>query len=242
MWWPDGIWTEAHNSAGAIVTSPTWALAEGEVGGTTANQTYVLIANTSAFTATVRVSAFFEDQGSPLVNTYSVPANSRFNVDYTNTIAQGRRFAVLVEGSGPTQGQEPQLVVERAMYSNAGSTVWAAGTNALGTPIFPPATFTITPNGLFPKVLVVDDGTPVTIVNRDPDIADTVDCSPGGRDISDDPHPTHGDNPEFGVGRLTLNQSRQTQNLVTPGAFGVHDHCHGTDARFKARVIVRSTP
>jgi hypothetical protein len=242
MWWPDGNWTEAHNSAGAIVTSPTWALAEGEVGGTTANQTYVLIANTSSFTATVRVRAFFEDQGTPLDNTYSVPANSRFNVDYSNTIAQGRRFAVLVEGSGPSQGQVPQLVVERAMYSNAGSTVWAAGTNALGTPIFPPATFTITPNGLFPKVLVVDDGTAVTIVNRDPDVADTIDCSPGGRDISDDPHPTHGDNPEFGVGRLTLNQSRQTQNLVTVGAFGVHDHCHGTDARFKARVIVRNAP
>jgi hypothetical protein len=242
MWWPGGNWTEAHNTAGAIVTSPTWALAEGEVGGTTANQTYVLIANTSAFTATVRVSAFFEDQGPPLVNTYSVAANSRFNVDYNNTNAQGRRFAVLVEGTGPTQGQEPQLVVERAMYSNSGTTIWAAGTNALGTPIFPPATFTVTPNGLFPKVLVVDDGTAVTIVNRDPDMTDTVDCSPGGRDISDDPHPTHGDNPEFGVGRLTLNQSRQTQNLVTPGAFGVHDHCHGTDDRFKARVIVRSTP
>ena len=44
-----------------------------------------------------------------------------------------------------------------------------------------------------------------------------------GRDISDDPHPTHGDNPEFGSGRLGLDETRQTQNLVTPGAFGVHD-------------------
>ena len=58
MWWPDGNWTEAHNSAGAIVTSPTWALADGEVGGTFANQTYVLVANTSAFTATVRATAY----------------------------------------------------------------------------------------------------------------------------------------------------------------------------------------
>ena len=30
---PDGNWTEAHNSAGALVTSPRWALAEGEFGG-----------------------------------------------------------------------------------------------------------------------------------------------------------------------------------------------------------------
>jgi hypothetical protein len=242
MWWPDGNWTEAHNSSGAIVTSPTWALADGEVGGTRANQTFVLIANTSPFTATVRVRAFFEDQGEPLDRTYGILPNSRFNVDYSNTIAQGRRFSVLIEGAGPTPSQVPQLVVERAMYSNSGTAIWAAGTDALGTPIFPDATFTVTPNGLFPKVLVVDDGVRVTIVNRDPDQADTVDCVPGGHDISDDPHPTHGDNPEFGSGRLTLNQSRQTQNLVTPGAFGVHDHCHGADDRFRGRVIVRFVP
>jgi len=242
MWWPDGNWTEAHNSSGAIVTSPTWALADGEVGGTFANQTFVLVANTSAFTATVRATAYFEDQGSPLIGVYSVPANSRFNVDYSNTIAQGRRFSVLIEGFGPSPSQEPQLVVERAMYSNSGSTIWAAGTDALGTPIFPSNTFTVTSNGLFPKVLVVDDGTRVTIVNRDPDQTDTIDCVPGGHDISDDPHPTHGDSPEFGGGRLTLNQSRVTQNLVTPGAFGVHDHCHGSDERFKGRVIVRFIP
>jgi hypothetical protein len=242
MWWPGGgNWQEAHNTAGAIVTSPTWALADGEVGGTLANQTFVLIANTSAFDAPVRVTAYFEDQGAPLVGNYTVRANSRFTVDYSNGIAQGRRFSVLVEGQ-VTGGQLPQLVVERAMYSNAGSTIWAAGTDALGTPIFPAGTFTVTPNGVFPKVLVVDDGTRVTIVNRDPDQTDTIDCAPGGHDISDDPHPTHGDSPEFGSGRLTLNQSRLTQNLITPGAFGVHDHCHGSDDRFKARVVVRAAP
>src|SRR6185436_315242 len=100
--------------------SPVWALAEGEVGGTFATQTFALVANTSPFTATVRATAYFEDQGTPLVGTYTVPANSRFNVNYSNTIAQGRRFSVLIEGSGPTPSQEPQLVVERAMYSNSG--------------------------------------------------------------------------------------------------------------------------
>lgn len=242
MWWPDRNWHEAHNSAGAIITSPTWALADGEVGGSVANQTYVLIANTSPFTATARVTAYFEDQGNPLVGVYTIPANSRFNVDYTSTVAQGRRFSVLVEGSGPTPSQEPQLVVERAMYSNAGGTFWAAGTDALGTPIFPTGSFVVTPNGVFPKVVVVDDGASIRIVNRDPDQTPTDDCATGGHDISDDPHPTHGDNPEFGGGRLDFGQSRVTQNLVTPGGFGVHDHCHGTDARFRARVVVRSSP
>jgi hypothetical protein len=239
-WWPDGNWAEAHNSAGAIVTSPTWALAEAEVGGAVANQTFVLVANTSPFPATVRVRAFFEDQGEPLERNYNVAPNSRYNIDFSNSAAQGRRFSVLVEGTGPTAGQEPQLVVERAMYSNVGNTLWAAGTDALGTPLFPPATFSVTPNGFFPKVLVVDENTRIRIVNRDPDQADTVDCVPGGHDISDDPHPTHGDSPEFGGGRLTLNQSRLTQNLVTPGAFGVHDHCHGSDSRFRGRVVVRT--
>jgi hypothetical protein len=242
MWWPGPNWQEAHNSAGAIITSPTWALADGEVGGAVANQTYVLIANTSPFTATARVTAYFEDQGNPLVGVYTIPANSRFNVDYTNTVAQGRRFSVLVEGSGPTPAQEPQLVVERAMYSNAGGTFWAAGTDALGTPIFPAGSFVVTPNGVFPKVVVVDEGARITIVNRDPDSTATLDCPGGGHNLSDDPHPTHGNSPEFGAGDLAFGQSRLTQNLVEVGTFGVHDHCHGEDPRFNARVIVRGTP
>jgi hypothetical protein len=239
MWWPGGNWTEAHNSAGALVTSPRWALAEGEFGGSRANQTYILLANTSAFAGDVRVTLYFEDQGAPFVNTYTVPPRSRYNVDLANTAAQGRRFSALVEGLGATP---PQLVVERAMYSNAGTAVWAAGTNALATPLFPPNTLTVTPNGIFPKVLVVDEGARVTIVNQDPDAGPTDDCSAGGHDISDDPHPTHGDNPEFGIGRLDFGQSRQTSNLTTTGSFGVHDHCHGADSKWWARVVVRPLP
>ena len=152
MWWPDGNWTEAHNSAGAIVTSPTWALADGEVGGTFANQTYVLVANTSAFTA--------HGAGDGLLRGSGIAAGRRSTpcrptAASTSTTAtrspQGRRFSVLIEGTGPTPSQEPQLVVERAMYSNSGNTIWAAGTDALGTPIFPSNTFTVTPNGVVPE-------------------------------------------------------------------------------------------
>jgi len=42
----------------------------------------------------------------------------------------GRRFGVLVESLGTTPAQ---LVVERAMYSDAAGVKWAAGTNALAT-------------------------------------------------------------------------------------------------------------
>ena len=45
----------------------------------------------------------------------------------------GHRFGILVESidTAPLA----QLVVERAMYWNAGSEIWAAGTNLLATPI-----------------------------------------------------------------------------------------------------------
>jgi hypothetical protein len=241
MWWPDGNWIEAHDSAGATVTSSRWALAEGEVGGTRSTLTYVLIANTSATAGQVQVTVHYEDQGPSQSNTYTLAGQSRFNVDMATAFPQseGRRFSVLVEGLGATP---PQLVVERAMYSNAGSTVWAAGTNALATPLFANNTFTVTASGIFPKVLVVDEGSQIRITNLDPAAPATIDCSQGGHDISDDPHPTHGDYPDFGVGRLDFGQSRLTNNLVDPGSFGVHDHCNGSDLKWKARVIVRAAP
>jgi hypothetical protein len=46
--------------------------------------------------------------------------------------AQGRRFGVIVESTGTTPAQ---IVVERAMYSDAGGVTWAAGTNSLATRI-----------------------------------------------------------------------------------------------------------
>ncbi len=45
---PAGAWTEAHNSPGAAATGPRWAVAEGEAGGETGVQTYVLVANTAS--------------------------------------------------------------------------------------------------------------------------------------------------------------------------------------------------
>ena len=52
MWWPgptSATWQEAHNSPGETTTGTRWAMAEGEVGGPRDTDTYVLIANTSAF-------------------------------------------------------------------------------------------------------------------------------------------------------------------------------------------------
>ncbi|MGV3517154.1 hypothetical protein [Luteitalea sp.] len=135
MWWPGDstTWHEAHNSGGARTTGTKWALAEGEVGGARAQQTYILIANTSAFPGTALVTVLFED-GTSAQQTYALPASSRTNVPVSLDFpqAQGRRFGAIVESTGSTPAR---IVVERAMYNDAGGVTWAAGTNALATRI-----------------------------------------------------------------------------------------------------------
>lgn len=134
MWWPFGPanWFEAHNSAGATVTGTRWALAEGEVGGPRNTDTYVLIANTSTTPGSALVTLRFED-GTSATKTFPLPASSRVNVDVRSEFPQqavNKRFAVTVESVG---NNPAQIVVERAMYSDANGVPWAAGTNALAT-------------------------------------------------------------------------------------------------------------
>ena len=133
MWWPQPAWYEAHNSPGATATATRWALAEGELGGADATQTYILVANTGSVAGPVRVTLIFED-GTSAARTFTVAASSRFNVAVSTDFpeAADRRFGALVEslGSSPIP-----IVVERAMYTNAGGVLWSGGTNALGTPL-----------------------------------------------------------------------------------------------------------
>jgi hypothetical protein len=133
LWWPGDVaqWHEGHNAAGATATGEKWGLAEGQVGGPTALETYVLIGNTSAWPGTARVTLTFEN-GAQSAKDVALPPNSRTNVAVGIEFpeASGRRFGTVVESLGPTPAQ---LVVERAMYNDAGGVVWAAGTSAMGT-------------------------------------------------------------------------------------------------------------
>jgi glucose/arabinose dehydrogenase len=142
MYWPgpsgDG-WMEAHNSAGATETGAVWTVAGGEQGGASQAQTYVLIANTSPFNGTARVTVMREG-ATPLVIEVSLSADSRTNVgigDYPEFAAVfNARFGVLVESLGATPSTTAQIVVERATYTNdAAGTVWGAGSNSLATRI-----------------------------------------------------------------------------------------------------------
>ena len=130
QWWPQGNWYEGHLATGATVTAAKWGLADGEVGGSEAVETYLLIANTSATAGSATVTLMFED-GAPQALTLTLPANSRTNVPVSSAFpeAVGRRFGAVVEGSGI------ELVVERAMYRTVNGVTWAAGTAALGTPL-----------------------------------------------------------------------------------------------------------
>jgi hypothetical protein len=133
MWWPGDAsrWHEAHNSPGATATGTAWALAEGEDGGPRQIETYILVANTSAFAGSATVTLLFDD-GTSAAKTFALPPNSRTNVAVAAEFpaAVGRRFGALIESTGTTPAQ---IVVERAMYWNAEGVPWAAGTNAMGT-------------------------------------------------------------------------------------------------------------
>ncbi|MEO5823963.1 MAG: hypothetical protein ABIT71_25940 [Vicinamibacteraceae bacterium] len=146
MWFPGPaitpvFWTEANNSAGTTATATRWVLADGESGGTRDTQTFVLIANTSSTPGRVRLTRlpdtpapFDPSVGVPLTVTVDLPANSRTTVPLHATGGFGNvRYGVIVESieTAPLA----QLVVERAMYWNAGGVVWAAGTNLLATPV-----------------------------------------------------------------------------------------------------------
>ena len=71
--------------------------------------------------------------GATEVRTFNVPASSRFNVDIGSVFGSAvanARMGTLVESLGASPAP---IVVERAMYTNVGGRVWAAGTNALAT-------------------------------------------------------------------------------------------------------------
>ena len=136
MWWPGpaATWHEAHNSPGATTTGTRWGLAEGEVGGANETETYILIANTSASPGMARVSLLFEDGTAPAETIVALAPDSRVNVAVVTEFpeANGKRFGAVVESIGDVPAQ---IVVERAMYSNAHGVAWSAGADALAAPL-----------------------------------------------------------------------------------------------------------
>ncbi|MEO5822625.1 MAG: hypothetical protein ABIT71_19115 [Vicinamibacteraceae bacterium] len=132
MYWPGNNWNEAHASAGIASTGTTWAMAEGELGGSRGFQTYVLIANPSSSAASVRLRFMVENGSSFLTPTFNVPANSRVTRSAAEfmgagQLVDGARFGVVVESMNSVP-----LAVEHAIYWNGGGEFWGGGSNESG--------------------------------------------------------------------------------------------------------------
>jgi hypothetical protein len=134
MYWPkNGVrWTDGHASAGVTSTGTSWALAEGEFGGSRQFQTYVLMANPSNDDAQVRMTLLREGENrQPISIDFTVPANQRLTRSAADFAGQGlqsgEKFGVVV-----TSMNGVPIVVERAMYWNGGGEFWGAGTNETG--------------------------------------------------------------------------------------------------------------
>lgn len=121
------VWEESHNSFGVTAAGLRWAVAEGQSGGPQNHRTYVLLANPSTAAAHVTVS-FLTTTNPPIVRAYTVAPTSRLTIDVRAEIPEleGRQF-----GAGAVS--DVPVVMERSIYWDALGTVWAGGTNALGT-------------------------------------------------------------------------------------------------------------
>jgi uncharacterized protein YbdZ (MbtH family) len=135
MWWPGpGVtpefWTESHSTVGTTASSIRWGLADGEVGGARAAETYILIANTSAYAGQARVTLYFED-GTTAEKLFDLLPSSRTNVSVSAEfpLAVGRRFGSVIESVGDAPAQ---IVVERSIYTSTNGQTWNAGTSVLG--------------------------------------------------------------------------------------------------------------
>jgi hypothetical protein len=139
QYWPGvgASWYEAHNSFGVASPKSKWGLAEGRVGNPpgvppASYQTYVLLANPGTLSANVTIQ-FLRESGPPIVKLLTVPPASRRNVAVAgpgSTVPElaDEHFGAIIESDQP-------IVVERAMYGNAGTQVFGLGTNATATPL-----------------------------------------------------------------------------------------------------------
>ena len=128
MYWPRGRWAEAHDSTGVTEAATRWGLAEGRVGGDQGFETYILVANPAAETADVKVT-FLQPDADPVERAFLVPAMSRFNIQLdTGSVPAGlgHQFGAVVESVNGVP-----IVVERAMYWNAGGETWAGGSDVV---------------------------------------------------------------------------------------------------------------
>jgi hypothetical protein len=134
MYWPDISlgWKDAHNSPGVVDPALRWGLGDVRVGGARDDQTFILLANPNPVPAEVLVRLLGSGGAIPIGQTYTLPPTSRTNVTAASLAGGPGTYSVEVR----VLNYQP-IVVEKAMYWNSGSEIWAAGTGVVATPLPP---------------------------------------------------------------------------------------------------------
>ena len=114
--------------AETAIPSPgqTWYLAEGATHS--GFDLFYLIQNPGGSPATIDVTYLLPAPAAPIVKSYTVGANSRFNIWVDNDDPRLANTDVSATVTSP----DALIIVERAMYLNAGGTVFAAGHESAG--------------------------------------------------------------------------------------------------------------
>jgi hypothetical protein len=125
MYWPGNAWTDGHASPAVDALGTRWILAEGEAGGRSSFETYVLVANPHP-TPTSLTFTILRESGAPVRLTRSVGPNARLTLwSGEEPLLAGHRFGVVVDASAP-------VAVERSMYWSGGGRAWRGGTSETG--------------------------------------------------------------------------------------------------------------
>ena len=135
MWWPGSsdTWTGGHATLGATNVAPRWGVSGLVAGGPAHAEPWLLIANPTETSTTIRMTLLFDDGRPAVIAEYPVAAQSRF------TIAVGQwhpetanaSFGAVIEQLGEPTG----IIVESAVYQDSGGVVWAAGRGGMAAPI-----------------------------------------------------------------------------------------------------------
>jgi subtilisin-like proprotein convertase family protein len=135
MYWPNAAlgWREAHNSFGVTDPGLRWGLADGRIGGPRGHETYILLANPNALPSEVQVR--FLQAGVTATRIYTLPPTSRLSIQAGADI--GELHAGVFGAEIQVLNEQP-IAVEKALYWNSGSEIWAAGTNVTATRLPPP--------------------------------------------------------------------------------------------------------
>ena len=116
LFWPVGAWHESHSSAAMPAPQLKWGLAEGQVGGPTRAQTYILSGTVAAarpiFTVTfLRTTA---DRGQVVHGRAERPANIAVTAPTARCQSSSTRpLRTIIQSTQP-------IVVERSVYVDVG--------------------------------------------------------------------------------------------------------------------------